>query len=262
MTEQNSDRKLFDVAAEGYDRLMGRYLPTLGPAFADAAGVQAGQRALDVGCGPGGLTAVLADRLGPDAVAAIDPSAPFVDACRARHPGVDVRRGVAEELPFADDEFDAALACLVVGFMTDPVAGAGEMRRVTRPGGTVALCFWTLDRMPLLGTFWGAVRTIRPDEHGDDDAIRTTAGPDRRPAGAGRLHGRGRDPAAGDGQRTPTSRTGGPPSPAAPAPSATSRSSLTPDEREQVRAGCRELLGNPDGPFTLEAWTWCAVGTA
>ena len=261
MTDQNSDRKLFDVAAGGYDRLMGRYLPTLGPAFADAAGVQAGQRALDVGCGPGGLTAVLADRLGPAAVAAIDPSAPFVEACRTRHPGVDVRRGVAEELPFADDEFDAALACLVVGFMTDPVAGAREMHRVTRPGGTVALCFWTLDRMPLLGTFWGAVSNVRPGEHGDATRF------GRQP---GQIAGLLAEIGCADVVETQlpatasyadfedwwSSFTGGA------GPVGNFQVGLTPDEREQVRAGCRERLGNPDGPFTLEAWTWCAVGTA
>src|SRR5664279_470114 len=102
----------FVVAAEGYDRLMGRYLPSLGPAFADAAGIAAGQRVLDVGCGPGGLTSELLRRVGADAVAAIDPSAPFVEACRARHPGVDVRIGVAEQLPFASEDFDATLACV------------------------------------------------------------------------------------------------------------------------------------------------------
>ena len=153
MTDPQERRRLFDVAAEGYDRLMGRYLPSLGPAFADAAGVASGQHALDVGCGPGGLTTVLSDRLGPEAVSAIDPSPPFVAACRRRHPEVDVREGVAEELPFPSDSFDVTLACLVVGFMTDPARGVQEMRRVTRPGGTVALCFWHLERMPLLATF-------------------------------------------------------------------------------------------------------------
>ena len=86
----------FVVAAEGYDRLMGRYLPSLGPAFADAARITAGQRVVDVGCGPGGLTGELVRRCGAEAVAAIDPSPPFVEACRTRHPGVDVRIGVAE----------------------------------------------------------------------------------------------------------------------------------------------------------------------
>ena len=124
----------FDVAADAYDRFMGRYSVLLSPQLADLAGVAAGQRVLDVGCGPGALTAELVARVGADSVAAIDPSEPFVEAARARNPGADVRLGSAEELPFPDDTFDAALAQLVVQFMSDPAAGVGEMARVTRPG--------------------------------------------------------------------------------------------------------------------------------
>src|SRR6188472_2571396 len=122
---------LFDVAADAYDRFMGRYSVLLSPQLADLAGVAAGQQVLDVGCGPGALTAELVARVGADSVVAIDPSQPFVDAARARYTGVDVRLGTAEELPFPDDEFDAAIAQLVVQFMRDPAAGVGEMARVT-----------------------------------------------------------------------------------------------------------------------------------
>src|SRR4051794_22875666 len=128
----------FAVPADAYDRFMGRYSVHLAPQLADLAGVAAGQRVLDVGCGPGALTAELVSRLGADSVVAVDPSEPFVAAARARNPDVDVRQVGAEELPFADDEFDAALAQLVVNFMADPVAGLTEMRRVTRRGGGVA----------------------------------------------------------------------------------------------------------------------------
>ncbi|HKV67846.1 MAG TPA: class I SAM-dependent methyltransferase, partial [Gaiellales bacterium] len=100
----------FDVSADAYDRFMGRYSASLSPQLADLAGVAAGQRAVDVGCGSGMLTAELVARLGAGAVAAIDPSAPFVEAIGARFPGVDVRRGTAEDLPFEDGEFDAALS--------------------------------------------------------------------------------------------------------------------------------------------------------
>ena len=79
------------MAGEAYDRFMGRYSQPLAVGFADLLEVTAGQRALDVGCGPGAFTAPLVDRLGADQVSAIDPSAPFVETCRARFPGVDVR---------------------------------------------------------------------------------------------------------------------------------------------------------------------------
>src|SRR5688572_19161989 len=120
----------FNVAATAYDAFMGRYSAPLSPQLADLAGVETGQRVLDVGCGPGALTAELVRRVGAPNVAAVDPSEPFVTAARERQPGVDVRLAPAEDLPFEDDAFDAALAQLVVHFMDDPVAGLKEMRRV------------------------------------------------------------------------------------------------------------------------------------
>jgi len=154
----------FEVAAESYGRFMGRFSEPLADSFAELAGVEQGQRALDVGCGPGALTARLVKRLGTDAVAGVDPSMPFVQAARARFPGVDIRRASAEHLPYGEAEFDAALAQLVVHFMEDPVAGLREMMRVTRPGGVVAACVWDFagDNGPL-STFWSAVGDVDPD---------------------------------------------------------------------------------------------------
>ncbi len=153
----------FDVAAEAYDRFMGSWSRLLSAQVAEFAGVEGRSRVLDVGCGPGALTGELIARLGVDAVSAVDPSAPFVAAARTRYPGVDVRQASAEALPHPDDAFDAALAQLVVHFMTDPVAGLREMARVTRAGGTVAACVWDYGggRGPL-GPFWEAARELDP----------------------------------------------------------------------------------------------------
>src|SRR5438045_9082570 len=104
----------FEVAGDKYDRFMGRYVVSLGPAFADAAGVAAGMRVLDVGCGPGGLTRELVARTGAERVAAIDPSPQFAAACGERFPGADVRDGGAAELPWPAATFDAALASLAI----------------------------------------------------------------------------------------------------------------------------------------------------
>ena len=147
----------FDVTAAAYAAFMGRWSQPLAVGFADLADVHGGQRALDVGCGPGMLTEELVTRLGEAAVTAIDPSPSFVAATRERFPEADVRSGGAEQLPFADDAFDVALAQLVVHFMADPVAGLREMARVTRPGGVVAACVWDFagERAPLT-TFWRA----------------------------------------------------------------------------------------------------------
>lgn len=156
----------FDVTATAYADFMGRYSEPLAVQFADWVGVRAGHDALDVGCGPGALTAQLVDRLGPAAVTAVDPSESFVAATRARFPEVDVRSGAAENLPFPDDGFDLALAQLVVHFMADPVAGLAEMGRVTRPGGLVAACVWDhAGEGGPLATFWRAVRDLDPGAH-------------------------------------------------------------------------------------------------
>src|SRR5919201_7533 len=80
----------FAVPADAYDRFMGRYSTQLAPQMADLAGVEAGQRVLDVGCGPGALTAELVRRVGAEHVAAADPSESFAAAAAERNPGVDV----------------------------------------------------------------------------------------------------------------------------------------------------------------------------
>src|SRR6266516_3264447 len=110
---------------------MGRYSELLAAPFADLAEVADGQRALDVGCGPGVLTAELVRRLGPGAVCAVEPSESFAAAVRERLPGVDVRLSPAEQLPFPDGGFNAVLAQLVVHFMADPVAGLGRAQATT-----------------------------------------------------------------------------------------------------------------------------------
>ena len=159
----------FNVSADAYMRFMGRYSEPLAARFAELAGIHRGQRVLDVGCGPGALTAELVNQAGPAAISAVEPSASFVAAARDRLPGVDIRRSAAEQLPFPDGAFDAAMAQLVVHFMADPVAGLREMGRVTRPGGVVAACVWDHagGRGPLTA-FWSAVRELDPSA--DDES--------------------------------------------------------------------------------------------
>ena len=160
----------YNVSADAYMRFMGQYSEPLAEPFADLAGIRPGRRVLDVGCGPGALTAELVSRSGAGAVSAVEPSASFAAAVRERLPGVDVRLSAAEQLPFPDAAFDAGLAQLVVHFMADPVLGLREMGRVTRPGGVVAACVWDHggDRGPL-AAFWRAARELDPaarDESG------------------------------------------------------------------------------------------------
>jgi SAM-dependent methyltransferase len=255
-----SDAVAFDVAADAYARFMGRYADPLADRFVELAGVRAGQRALDVGCGPGSLTTRLVDRLGAEAVSAIDPSAPFVAATRARLPGVDVREGVAEELPYADASHDAALAQLVVHFMQDPVRGLREMARVVRPGGVVAATVWNhAGGTGPLSTFWRAVKDLAPDA-ADEAALPGTGEGDLGDlARAADLH------EIGEGTLTVTVPYTGfdewwEPYRLGVGPAGDYVAGLDEARREALRARCAELL--PEGPFEVEATAWSVVARA
>lgn len=251
---------MFTSAAEHYDRFMGRYSVPLATGFADAAHVTPGMRVVDVGCGPGSLTAELAGRVGGANVAAIDPTTQFAAACRQRVPGADVRDGVAEELPWDDDTFDAALSCLVIAFMRDADAGVRDMARVTRPGGTVAACMWDLDQggMTMLHVFESALRSINPGAargrhvgaaDGEIAARFDDAGLKTVVSGALDVHV---DYADFDDFWTPFTFGVG--------PAGEALTALDADGQSAVREACRAALP-ASGPFTLPARAWYACGT-
>ncbi len=248
----------FTVAADSYDRFMGRYSTLLSPAFADLADVVAGQRVLDVGCGPGALTAELAMRLGPQGVTAVDPSEPFVAAAAERNPGVRVERASAEDLPFGDSEFDAALAQLVVHFMADPVAGLREMARVTSTQGVVAACVWDhAGEQGPLSLYWDAAREQDPDVF-DESQL----------AGARQGHLGELFEAAGldEVEEThltvtvehPTFEDWWEPFELGVGPAGAHAAGLDAGHRAQLRERCREKL--PDAPFVLTVVAWAARG--
>ena len=165
----------FVSGAESYDRFMGRYSVQLGPQMAELAGIQPGQRVLDVGCGPGALTSELVVRGAQ--VSGVDPSPQFVAAALERNPGADIREASAEELPFDDGEFEAALAQLVVHFMSDPVRGLREMARVTRADGAVVACVWDFaEGHTPLGPFWRAVMQLDPNSENESERYGTHEG--------------------------------------------------------------------------------------
>jgi SAM-dependent methyltransferase len=254
----------FRASAAAYDRHVGRYGAPLAAALIAFAGVEPGMRALDVGCGPGALTAALAERLGAANVSAVDPSEPFAAACRARVPGAEVVVAIAEALPFADRAFDATLSQLAVNFMGDPGAGVREMARVTRPGGGVVACVWDYaGEMTLLRAFWDAAREVDPER-----AAAADEGTVMRWCADGELAALWRDAGLRDVRFGPLAVRAGyadfddlwSPLPTGVAPSGAFCASLGDERRAALRNAYRRRLGVGDGPFELTARAWAVAG--
>jgi len=249
----------FDVAGDKYDRFMGRYSRELAPRFIEFAGVESGMAVLDVGCGPGALTERLVQRVGAEDVAAADPSEQFVAAAAERAPNADVRLAAAEQLPWEDDRFDAALSQLVVNFMRDADTGVSEMRRVVRPRGVVAACTWSYgEDMEMLRSFWDAARRL--DSGAPDEA---STMPYRSVEELDALWQRiGLSEVTTDHLRVETSYTGfdelWDPFTFGVGPAGAYLAKLSREQREEMRTELFKGLGEPSGPFTLSA-TACAV---
>lgn len=251
------DLMSFQVTAEAYDRFMGRFSQPLAEALVQQAGIRAGMRVLDVGSGPGALSRALVDVVGSDMVAAVDPEPLFVEALRTRLPGVTATVGRAEDLPHDEATFDAALASLVVHFMTDPVAGLREMARVTRPGGIVGATVWRFGgRSTPLSPFWEAATRLDPDAPDESERAGTTDG------ALVRLLAEAGVPGAEQSELTVTVRLGSfeeywEPFTLGVGPAGDYLQAQAPERKDAIRDLAAELLG----PSLMVTGTaWCAVG--
>jgi SAM-dependent methyltransferase len=253
----------FETSAEVYARHVGRYGPQLAAAFADAAGIRAGMRALDVGCGPGVLTAELARRLGAERVAAVDPSQSFVAAARDRVPGADVRVGTAEELPAFEAPFDAVLSQLVVNFLAEPERGVLELRAAAAEGGIVAAAVWDYaGEMSMLRAFWDGALELDPDAPDEGTTMRFCKD--------GELGDLWRRCGLEDVETGSLVVCAGyedfddywSPFPAGVAPSGSYCASLDPVGQKRLRQAVFRRLGEPGGRFELSARAWFVRGRA
>ena len=249
------------TSTDAYDRHVGRYGPALSRAHIEAAGVRPGDRVLDVGCGPGALAQALADTVGSDRVAAVDPSPAFAEECRLRVPGADVRIGTAEDLPDFEPAFDVVMSQLVVNFMTDAVAGVQAMRAIARPGGLVTSCVWDYaEEMKMLPVFWDAALQLDPDAPDEGKTMRYCS---EDALGAlweqSSLHGveTGELVVEASYESFDDYWT---PFPTGLGPSGAYCASLDPDRQEALRLECFRRLGEPSEPFTLRARAWFVRG--
>lgn len=250
----------FQRTPEAYQRFMGVFAEPLAARFVALLDPRPGERALDVGCGTGILSERLTGVLGVQAVRAVDPSEPLVAGARARVPGLDVRLGTAEQLPWDDDSFDLAGAQLVVHFMTDPVAGLAEMLRVTRPGGRVAACVWDhASGGTPLSAFWRGAHAVDPDAQ---DESRLAGSSDGELAELLRAAG-GRDVRSGALAVQvvhPTFEDWWEPYTLGIGPAGDYVAGLDDERLAAVRESCRREVG--PGPVTTDASAWWALAHA
>jgi len=136
----------FDDGA-GYERMMGKWSRIAGEVFLDWVKPPSGLRWIDVGCGNGAFTELLAERCRPSQIQGVDPSEAQLAFARSRHSAgiAHFRQGDAMALPFPDNSFDAAVMALVIFFVPEPPAGVAEMARVVRPGGLVTSYAWDIE---------------------------------------------------------------------------------------------------------------------
>lgn len=159
------ERELWAGRASAYERGFARLTRYLVGPLLDAAGVTAGTRFLDVGTGPG-FVSQEAVRRGAE-VSAMDAEASMAETARRNVPGLDVRVAVLPEVPFEDESFDAVAGNFVINHIGDPGAAIGELRRVLRPGGRLALSCWVMPGSGALGILREAIEQVGvawPDE--------------------------------------------------------------------------------------------------
>ena len=131
------------ATGEGYELQMGRWSRLLAEPFLDFCGCAEGESILDAGCGTGSLSSALAQR-GNMSIVGVDLSSEYIDYARSRNRNPQVKFKVADvcALPFDDACFDRVVSLLVLHFVPQTAKAIREMRRVARPGATVAAAVW------------------------------------------------------------------------------------------------------------------------
>lgn len=256
------------TSGDGYELQMGRWSRRLAELFIDFAGWRDGESVLDAGCGTGRLSLALSNRGSSQRITGVDISRDYVGyaARQTSNPNVTFEVGDICALPFADASFDRVASLLVLHFVTEPARAIAELRRVARPGATVAAAVWdsrggfVSNRM-----FWDTAATL--DSPANEGRARNLTRPLTRPgelAEAWRAAGLGdvreteltirMEFASFDDYWTPFAGKDG--------PVAAYVGSLEPAARERLREAVRNayLDGEVDGPRSYAAIAWAVAG--
>lgn len=153
-------------AGDSYDAYMGRWSRQVAPRFLDWIGASPGLDWLEVGCGTGALSATILARCAPRSLLAVEPSEGFIAVARKNVPDPRARFevGDAQALPVENASRDVVASALVLNFVPDRATALSEMKRVLRPGGTVAFYVWDYPGggVQFMRAFWTAAATLDP----------------------------------------------------------------------------------------------------
>ncbi|TXS41880.1 class I SAM-dependent methyltransferase [Streptomyces sp. uw30] len=256
----------FDVWTSGaaYERYMGRWSRLVAREFLAWLDRADALRWLDVGCGTGVLSALVAQRHRPRDVLGCDRSEGFVTAAARAVRGPRFVVGDALALPVRDGAFDVAVSGLTLNFLPEPTAAVRELARAVRPGGLVAAYVWDYgDGMGLLHHFWTAAASADPAAAALDEARRF---PDCRPEA---LHSLWTDAGLNSISTTPVEVPTvfcdfadlWDPFLAGQGPAPGYVASLTPAARDRLRDALRAAVPvAPDGSVPLTARAWAVRG--
>jgi len=256
-------------SGDGYELVMGRWSRRLAEPFLDFCGCRDGETVLDAGCGTGSLTFALARRARALRIQGIDFSPAYVEHAtqRNRDPSIGFQVGDISALPFPDASFDRVLSLLVLHFVPDTPRALAEMRRVGRPGATVAAAVWDARGGYVANRiFFDTAATL--DEKANERRARNYTRPMTRPgelAAAWRAAGLAdvrettlairMEFASFDDYWAPYVGKDG--------PGAEYVATLTTVQSERLRKSVRDayLDGEPDGPRSYVAVAWAVAGT-
>lgn len=148
-----------------YHDFMGRWSKVLASKFVKLFLIREGASILDVGCGTGSLTDVIARTTKANRIVGIDPTETLLDFANGNNQDdrVSFRKGVGEDLPFNDNSFDSSLALLSLHNVPEPIEAVIEMKRVTRPAGLIAAAEWDFcSGMEMLQILWDTLLEFKP----------------------------------------------------------------------------------------------------
>jgi SAM-dependent methyltransferase len=160
-----------------YEKWMGRWSRLVALEFLRWLAIPPGLKWLDVCCGSGIVTEIIAEQSHPASIVGVDLSSAQVDHARSHRSRSNIRFELADAtaLPFKEAEFDIAVCGLGLNFIPDPVRALKEIKRVLRPGGTVAVYVWDYAKgARFVREFWDAAIAVDPEAAALDQGRRFT----------------------------------------------------------------------------------------